>query len=278
MATLQRNPEVEATEIQLLLEGMYRRYGVDYRDYSYGFVRRAVGDTVRAQRVRSVTALTERLLVEPACMRRLLLALSSRRTRLFSSPEFYRALRRLVVPLLRTHPFARLWVAGCAGGEEVYSLAILLREAGLAERSRIYGTELCEELLARARAGAYPAEELDEAAARYARAGGTRTLAEYFPAVGGRPTFDPALRRGLVFAQHNIVTDRSINEFHLILGRDLLVHLNDSLRTRVQQLLYDSIGRFGILALGAKDGPLSFPDQAAYERISTRHRLYRRIR
>ena len=166
-------PDVEAIEFELLLEGIYRQYGFDFRDYAPSSLRRRVRQRAQAEGVATISALQERVLHDPACMERLLHDMSIHVTSLFRDPTFYLAFRVKVVPLLRTYPFIRVWNAGCSTGEEAFSMAILLAEEGLAERTRIYATDVNETVLDTARERRLPLRKLREYEAHYARAGGT---------------------------------------------------------------------------------------------------------
>ena len=173
---------VDEIELQLLLEGVYRRYGFDFREYAPASLRRRVWRRVHAEGLQTISALQDRLLHDPACMERLLLDLSINVTAMFRDPSFYVAFREKVVPLLRTYPFTRIWVAGCSTGEEVYSLAILLREEGVYERTRIYATDINESVLERARSGVFPLDKMREYTQNYINAGGQRAFSEYYVA------------------------------------------------------------------------------------------------
>jgi chemotaxis protein methyltransferase CheR len=197
---------------------------------------------------------------------------------MFRDPTFHRALRAKAMPLLRTYPFLRIWNAGCSTGEEAYSLAIALHEEGLLERSRIYATDMNEGALAQARDGAFPLERMQDYTANYLRAGGRRSFSEYYVARRSTAVFDPELARNIVFAQHNLVSDRSFNEFHAIICRNVMIYFGRELQQRVHELFLDSLVPLGLLGLGRKE-TISAPDQAArYETLDAAERLYRRRR
>jgi len=210
-------------------------------------------------------------------MERMLLDLSVNVTSMFRDPNFYRAFRAEVVPLLRTYPFIRVWHAGCSTGEEVYSMAILLKEEGLLERSRVYATDINEVVLAEARAGIFPLEKMQEYTQNYLRAGGTRSFSEYYTAAYGGALFSPALRENVVFAQHNLVTDRSFSEFNVILCRNVMIYFDRSLQNRVHELFYESLPTYGILALGSKESLKFSKYEECYEAINQREKIYRKV-
>src|SRR3954465_2606982 len=228
--------ELEDIELSLLLEGVYRQYGFDFREYAPASLRRRVWRRVHAEGLTTVSALQDKLLHDPACMERLLLDLSINVTSMFRDPSFYVAFRKKVVPALRTYPFTRIWVAGCSTGEEVYSLAIVLREEGLYDRARIYATDINEAVLERARGGVFPLDKMQEYTENYIRAGGTRAFSEYFFAKYGGALFDKTLTENVVWAPHNLGQDRSFNTLHVILCRNVMIYFDRSLQTRVHQL------------------------------------------
>ena len=268
-------PTVEDIEVGLLVEGIYRQYGYDFRDYSLASLRRRVLHLVRDEGLATVSGLQERVLHDPGCLQRLVLALSVNVTSMFRDPSFYRALRAKVVPLLRTYPKVRIWHAGCATGEEAYSFAIVLEEEGLYDRCSIYATDMNEPVLKQAAAGEVPLRGMRENTANYLKSGGRRAFASFYSAVGNRAVLDPALRRNIVFAQHNLVTDGSFNEFNVVLCRNVLIYFNRELQDRVHRLLYQSLVRFGFLALGAKETVQFSAHQAAYEDLGDR--IYRKV-
>src|SRR5213593_2116240 len=188
---------LEAIEVQLLLEGVYRRYGFDFRDYAYPSLKRRIANMLRAERLQTAEELLHRLLHDPACMERFLLQLSINTTAMFRDPGFYRAFRDKVLPQLRTYPFVRIWHVGCSTGEEVYSMAILLEEMGLYERSRIYATDINDVVLQQARRGIFPLDRMQEYTENYIRAGGTRSFSEYYTAKYDGALFDQRLVRNV---------------------------------------------------------------------------------
>jgi len=215
---------LERIEIELLLEGIYRQYGFDFRSYAYASIRRRLWKRVHAEGLSSMSELQALVLHDLPAMERLLLDLSVSVTAMFRDPPFYRAFRKVVVPLLRTYPFVRIWHAGCSTGEEVYSTAIVLEEEGVLDRSRIYATDINEAVLQRARAGIFPLNRMQEYTENYIRAGGTRSFSEYYTAKYDGALFSPSLTRNTVFSQHNLVTDRSFSEFHVVFCRNVLIY------------------------------------------------------
>jgi chemotaxis protein methyltransferase CheR len=232
---------------------------------------------MREEGLASLSGLLERVLHEPDCMERLLLDLTVNVTAMFRDPTFYLAFREKVVPLLRTYPFVRIWHAGCSSGEEVYSMAILLKEEGLYDRARIYATDINEVMLRRAKEGIYPVANMQEYTRNYLRAGGVKSFSEYYTAKYDAALFDPALTRNVVFSQHNLVTDHSFSEFHVILCRNVMIYFDRSLQTRVHDLFYESLARFGVLGLGNKETLRFTQYETSYEKLDARERLYRKV-
>jgi chemotaxis protein methyltransferase CheR len=269
--------DLEEIELSLLLEGVYRQYGFDFREYAPASLRRRVWRRIHAEGLTTVSALQDKLLHDPACMERLLLDLSINVTAMFRDPTFYVAFRQKVVPALRTYPFSRIWVAGCSTGEEVYSLAILLLEENLYDRTRIYATDINETVLDRARGGVFPLDKMREYTQNYIKAGGTRAFSEYYLAKYDGAQFQRSLTENMVFAQHNLVSDRSFNEFNVIICRNVMIYFDRALQDRVHRLFYESLANFGVLGLGHKESIRFSPFEGRYEELDPQEKLYRRI-
>jgi chemotaxis protein methyltransferase CheR len=269
--------DVEEIEVSLLLEGVYRKYGFDFREYAPASLRRRVWRRVYAEGFSTISALQDKLLHDPACMERLLLDLSINVTSMYRDPSFYVAFREKVVPLLRTYPFTRIWVAGCSTGEEVYSLAILLQEEELYGRTRIYATDINESVLERARAGVFPLDKMREYTQNYIKAGGKRAFSEYYLAKYDGAQFQRSLIENVVFAQHNLVSDRSFNEFNVIVCRNVMIYFDRALQDRVHRLFHESLMPLGVLGLGHKESISFSPHSDAYEELDPSEKLYRRM-
>lgn len=270
--------DVEALEIELLLTAIERRYGYDFRNYSGASLRRRIRRAVEKEGVRTISDLQSCILHDPDCMQRFVTYLAVCTTSMFRDSGFYLAMRAKVIPLLRTYPFIRIWHAGCATGEEVYSMAILLKEEGIYERCRLYATDLSDELLHRARTGIYPLDKIRSYTANYHRAGGTGEFSAYYTADHKNAVLTPSLRRNIVFSQHNLASDGSFNEFNVILCRNVMIYFDATLCDRVHELLYESLGMFGVLGLGMKETLAGTPRADRYETLDPVARLYRRAR
>jgi chemotaxis protein methyltransferase CheR len=268
---------LEELELRLLLEAVFQFHGFDFRDYSPSSLRRRVRQLLRDEGLPNISALQARVLHEAAALPRLVNALSVSVTSMYRDPGFFRAIRKDVVPVLRTYPMLRIWHAGCSTGEEVYSMAALLEEEGLYERSRIYATDMNEAALQEAARGAFPLASMRDHTARYQAAGGRRSFSEYYTVRDRHAVFHRQLRRNVVFAQHNLVTDRSFNEFHAILCRNVLIYFSRPLQERVHRLLYESLGRLAFLALGSKETVQFTPFEGSYQAVDAVHKIYRKV-
>jgi chemotaxis protein methyltransferase CheR len=266
----------EEIELELLLEAIHRRYGFDFRDYAAEPLRRRLHRRARSEQLESLSELQGVLLRDPTCMERLLADLSVNVTAMFRDPPFFAAFRSKVVPLLRTYPFTRIWCAGCSTGEEVYSLAILLQEEGLYDRTRIYATDLNEYALEAAAAGVVPLNRMREYTDNYIRSGGTHDFSEYYMAAYDAARFNPDLIGNVVFAQHNLVTDRAFAEFQVILCRNVLIYFDTPLQNRVTELFSDSLCTFGVLGLGSGETIALSPVADRFTPLSPEERIFRK--
>jgi chemotaxis protein methyltransferase CheR len=270
--------DLERIEVQLLLEAIYQHYGFDFRGYALGSLKRRLWRRAYGEKVETLSALQDRVLHDPAVMERLLLDLSVNVTAMFRDPTFFISFRENVVPLLRTYPFSRLWVAGCSTGEEVYSLAILLAEEGLGDRVRIYATDINKAVIEQAKLGVFPLDKMQEYTQNYIRAGGTRSFSEYYVARYDGARFAGEIVDGVVFAQHNLASDAAFNEFHVITCRNVMIYFAQPLQQRVHELFYESLAMFGILALGQKETIRFSPRESFFEELDAEERLYKKIK
>jgi chemotaxis protein methyltransferase CheR len=269
--------ELEQLEIELLLEAVYRRYGLDFRQYAQASLKRRLYRRLHAEGLETLSQLQDRLLHDPPCMERLLVDLSINVTSMFRDPTFYVAFREKIVPALHTYPFTRIWCAGCSTGEEVYSLAILLQEEELYANTRIYATDINDHVLQTAREGVFPLDRMKQYTQNYIKAGGRRDFSEYYTAAYENAQFSRSLTENVVFAQHNLAMDRSFNDFNVILCRNVMIYFDKALQDHVHGLFYESLETFGILALGHKES-INFTRFAdRYEGIDVEERIYRKV-
>jgi chemotaxis protein methyltransferase CheR len=266
--------EVEEIEIRLILEAIHARYGYDLSDYLTSSMRRRVLAAFAKTGAVNLGDLQHRLLGDPALFASVLDHLMVQVSEMFRDPSFFLAFRREIVPLLKTYPQLKVWHAGCASGEEVYSTAILLAEEGLYDRTQIYATDLSLQALERAREGVYPVELASHFSDNYRAAGGTGAFETYVTAAYDRIAVKEALRRNVVFFQHNLVSDQPPGEMNVIFCRNVLIYFGPELRRRVVTKFGDGLCRGGFLCLGmsellpvAPDGSTSFREHVPHQRI-----------
>lgn len=270
-------PDLEEIEVPLLVEAIYRRWGYDFRDYAPGSLKRRVRHILGLEGLPSVSALQERVLRDPACLQRFLAEATVNVTSMFRDPGFYRAFRAVAVPLLTQQPALRIWHAGCASGEEVYSMAILLHEEGLLGRARIYATDIDQAALDTGKGGIYPLNKMKEYTQNYQAAGGKAAFSEYYQAGHGHVAMRADLAKNVIWSRHNLVTDASFNEFQLILCRNVMIYFNPRLQERVHSLLYDSLAADGLLVLGQQESLQLTPYESCYRVLDLREKIYRRL-
>lgn len=268
----------EDTELVCLLDAVFQQYGHDFRQYAPTSLKRRVQNVLDAEGIGTIPELQVRLLAEPDLMARFVLAATVNVTSMFRDPYFFQALRAKVVPIFATWPLIRIWVAGCSTGEEVYAMAILLEEEGLYDRSRIYGTDINEAVIQKAKMGIFRLAQMQEYTTNYILAGGKKSFSKYYTAAYGNAVFHPALRLNMVFAQHNLVTDSVFNEFHLILCRNVLIYFNTDLKQRVYTLLDNSLALFGVLGFGKRETIQLSPYKKNYQPLNDKAPLYQKMR
>jgi len=264
-------------EIRLLLQAIFLRYGHDFRDYAPASLKRRVLQAQQRMGAPSISALQERVLHDHDNFAQLLQYLTVPVSEMFRDPAYFLALRRHVIPVLRTYPSLKVWVAGCSTGEEPYSLAILLHEEGLLERTILYATDINHASLEKARQGIFSLEHMQTFTRNYQRAGGTSSFSDYYTAAYGGALFDRRLRDSITFADHSLATDAVFSETQLVSCRNVLIYFNRALQDRALGLFYDSLSRRGFLGLGSKE-TLDFSAYAdRFEAVSRPDRIYRRL-
>jgi chemotaxis protein methyltransferase CheR len=270
--------EVEEIEIRLLLEGIHLRYGYDFREYALNPLRRGIQTAMAREHVHTVSAYQERLLRDADSMQRFLSAVGVNVTSMFRDPDLMRAVRQEVVPTLRTYPSSRVWIAGCATGEEVYGYAVLLEEEGVLDRCTIYATDLNEEMLSIARTGSYGLDKVRRYEDSYRQSGGTASLSDHYSVAGRTARFNRSLQKNVTWSVHNLASDGSFNDFHLVVCANVLIYFRDSLQARAHRLIYDSLVRGGHLAMGKRESLLNCPDREHYEQVRDGVSLFRKLR
>jgi chemotaxis protein methyltransferase CheR len=273
---MQPPPDDIDIELRMLVEAVYLKYNYDFRDYTGASQKRRVLVALREMECATVSELQAKVLHQPEAFARLLQYLTIPVTEMFRDPEYHAALRSQVVPHLSTYPSLKLWVAGCSTGEEVYSLAILLHEEGLLERSIIYATDINPESLDAARRGVFPLDRMRLYTENYQKAGGKRAFSDYYTAAYGGALFERHLVENVTFADHSLATDSVFSETHFISCRNVMIYFNRRLQNRVLGLFHDSLCHRGFMALGSKES-IDFSSYAnRFEPIARRERIFRK--
>ena len=266
----------DAIELDLFLEALNRRYHYDFRSYSRSSLERRTELARSRSGCATLSELQGRLLHDPAVLPDIIDAMTVQVSELFRDPSYYLALRREVIPHLRTFPSLKVWVAGCADGEELYSLAILFREEGLFDRTLFYATEINRRALARAEAGVYDIDRLPAFSQNYQQAGGRGSLSDYYTAAYGRAAFHRDLRARTVFSEHNLATDQVFSEVHLISCRNVLIYFDAALQDRTLGLFSEALTRGGFLGLGSHETLRFSTHAAAFAAFDEPDRIWRR--
>ncbi|GKS94440.1 MULTISPECIES: protein-glutamate O-methyltransferase CheR [unclassified Acidovorax] len=275
-AAQQQRKKTFDIEQHLLVEAIYRRYHYDFRGYAQASLKRRLQTALTRFHCRTVSQLQHLILHDPEVFPAMLEYLTVQVSEMFRDPTYFRALRETVVPVLRTYPSLKIWVAGCSTGEEVYSLAILLREEGLLERTLIYATDINANALQKAEAGIYAIERVPAFTENHARSGGRTSLSEHYTAAYGRVVLDKSLRKHIVFSDHSLATDSVFAEVQLVSCRNVLIYFDRDLQDRALGLFRDALCRKGFLGLGSKES-LRFSSHAGeFEELVPQDRLYQK--
>ncbi|KIX18855.1 MULTISPECIES: CheR family methyltransferase [Paracoccus] len=266
----------DAIELDLFLEALNRRHHYDFRSYSRASLARRAELARERLGCATLSEVQGRLLHDPAVLPDIIDAMTVQVSELFRDPAYYLALRREVIPHLRTFPSLKVWVAGCADGEELYSLAILFREEGLFDRTMFYATEINRRALARAEAGIYDIDRLPVFSQNYQRAGGLGSLSDYYTAAYGRAAFDRGLRSRTVFTEHNLATDQVFSEVQLVSCRNVLIYFDGTLQDRAVGLFAEALARGGFLGLGSHETLRFSTHAASFAAFAEPDRIWRR--
>jgi len=263
-------------EFSLLLEDIHQKYGYDFRQYSEAHVRRRITNRIKMSGLNDIAHLRSKIQDDKIFAYRLLQDLSITVTEMFRDQEFYRALRANVLPVLKTYPFIKIWHAGCSTGEEAYSMAILLQEEGMYDRTTIYATDFNQQALNQAKDGIFSMSKIKEYTMNYQLSGGKSSFSEYYTSSYDNVIMNQSLKKNIVWANHNLVTDSVFAEVHLILCRNVLIYFDKKLQNKVQHLFYDSLINGGILCLGSKES-LRFTDiSAKYSEENKKEKIYKK--
>ncbi len=265
---------IDDTSFRQLLASIRLVYGYDFTEYSESSLQRRITHFMDARRITSLDSLAKAILRDDELFEQFVQEVSVTVTAMFRDPAFFKCLREKVAPRLATYPLIKIWIAGCATGEEAYSLAILLKEEGLLGRSLIYATDINQRSLQKARSGIFPIEHMPEYTGNYLKSGGNTSFSDYYLAKYDAVLIDKTLREHTVFSVHNLTTDQSFNEFQLILCRNVLIYFNQSLQNRVIHLFYESLCPFGILALGSKETLLFSDKNSQFAEINKKEKIF----
>jgi chemotaxis protein methyltransferase CheR len=268
--------QVEQIETDLLLEAIFQRWGYDFRSYARASIERRIRQFQQSEDSRSIAEMIPKVLHDWDYFSQLVRYFSIPVTEMFRDPFVYRAIREQVVPLLRTWPHVKIWHSGCATGEEVYSLAIVLKEEQVYDRAMIYATDFNEEALDRAREGVFSITKMKEATQNYHRAGGTTSFSEYYRASYDAAMIEPSLKEHIVFASHNLVSDSVFGEMHLVFCRNVLIYFGPDLQNRALRLFTESLVRGGFLCLGTKENLQFTEASGAFTAVDEKARIYRK--
>jgi chemotaxis protein methyltransferase CheR len=266
---------IKDEEVRLLLNDLLDIYGYDFNDYSKASLKRRIDRLLSLDKFPSFAELRYRVRTDEGYLKRFVEEITVNVTEMFRDPSFYRALQSEVFPVLATYPLIRIWNAGCSTGEEVYSMAILLEEAGLLHKSLLYATDINPGVLEKAKQGVVPLSQMKQYSENYLQAGGKNEFSAYYTSRYEKAKFHKALSKRMIFATHNLVSDRSFNEFQLIMCRNVMIYFDKELQDRVLHLFDQSLEQLGFLALGAKE-TLRFSDLAPRYRQLTKEKIWRK--
>ena len=263
-------------ELKLLLEAVYLKYQHDFRHYAFASLRRRMRQAMERFECETLSHLQARVLHEPEVFAAMLQYFTVQVSEMFRDPPYFRALRERVLPILETYPYVKLWVAGCSTGEEAWSYAILLREAGILERALIYATDINAESLKTAEAGIFALDRIAGFSRNYLEAGGTRSLSDYYTAAYGQAVFDRSLRAQMVFSDHSLATDHVFSEVELVSCRNVLIYFDRQLQSRAIGLFHDSLAPRGFLGIGSKETLRYSTAADRFEEYAPAERIYRK--
>lgn len=270
--------EVSDDEIDALISDIHDWYGYNFRNYAKASFKRRVQRLIMVDRLNGYHALHQRLKSNPGYLQHFVEELSVNVTEMFRDPHFYKVLRSEILPLLATKPFIRIWHAGCSSGEEVYSMAVLLKEANLLDRALLYATDLSPRVLSKAREGIFPLNQMKLYSENYLLSGGQHDFSRYYTAAYGAVKFDESLTKNMIFSSHNLVSDSSFNQFQLIVCRNVLIYFDKDLQNSVLRLFDASLEPLGFLALGSKENIKFSPLNAGYKKWSEEEKIWRKRR
>lgn len=266
----------ESIELELLLQAIFLQYGYDFRNYSRAHIKRRVLHRLVQSGLKSISELQHKILHDPLCFDALIRDFSINVTEMFRNPAFYKSMRKNVIPILKTYPYLKIWHAGCSTGEEVYSFAILLKEEGLYDRTQIYATDFNTHVIQKAKIGIYPIKNIKEYTANYQQAGGHYSFSDYYHANNDSVIFNQSLKKQIVFAVHNLVTDGIFAEVNMIICRNVLIYFNRELQDQVLKQFDDSLVKGGFIGLGTKETLQFSPIASKYKTVDSNVKIFKK--
>ena len=270
--------ENESIEFDLLIEAIYKKYGYDFRNYAKPTLKRRIQNKLSSTGIDSISSMQHRVLYDKKFFESVLIDLTVNVTEMFRDPSFYRAVRENVIPILKKYPFLKIWHAGCSTGEEVYSMAILLEEEGLLARTTLYATDIDEKVLRKAKEGIYPLDKIREYTSNYQKAGGTEAFSDYYTAKYEAVIMDSALKKKIVFSQHNLVTGKAFSEMNMIVCRNVIIYFDKELQNRVLSLFNESLIEKGVLCLGSKESVQFTTSKNHFTELVGKEKIYRKLK
>lgn len=265
-------------EVKLFIEAVFMKYKYDFRQYSLASVKRRLSSVLIVHKIKTISALQEKVLYEPEFFNAVLQYMTISTTEMFRDPSYFKAFREKVIPYLKSYPSIKIWVAGCSSGEEAYSFAIIFKEEGLLDRVMIYATDINPVILEKAKAGIYRLDDMKKNSLNYQQSGGTKSLSDYYTASYNAVAIDPALKKNIVFADHSLATDSVFSEMQFVSCRNVLIYFDKELQNRAINLFHDSLSMKGFLGIGSKES-LKFSSQdSAFEHWSANDRIYRKLK
>ncbi|XMB85771.1 protein-glutamate O-methyltransferase CheR [Mycoplasmatota bacterium WC44] len=268
--------ELEEVDFKVLLEAIFDRYGYDFRKYNFAHVKRRLKRRLFFENMECISDLRKKIINDEEFFKIILHDLSINITEMFRYPLFFKEIREGVVPILKTYPSVRIWHAGCSTGEEVYSMAILLKEEGLLNRTKIFATDFNSDVLEVAKSGIYPIRDVKKWTRSYQDSGGKESFSKYYTARYNSVIFDSELVKNVTFSEHNLVHDKSFMEVHLVICRNVLIYFNSDLQTEVIELFYDSIKPGGFLGLGDKENVRASHLMSSFDVFSKSNKIFKK--
>jgi chemotaxis protein methyltransferase CheR len=269
--------EITSEEKSELLALVNDRYGYDFSDYSDASMKRRINRFAGLFKLDNYFDLKHHLLNDQSLFATFIIEVTVNVTEMFRDPLFFKSLQKKVFPALSTYPYRKVWNAGCSTGEEVYSLAILLRENDLLNRTKIYATDINSNVIQRAKDGIYPLKLMKGYTTNYQKAGGNSDFSDYYTAQYDAAILNNNIKRNLIFSTHNLVSDKSFNEFNLIICRNVIIYFNQDLQEKVFNLFYESLGPLGFLALGSKESMMASKLKHKFEVVDKAEKIFRKI-